>query len=402
MRRFFRFLFFLLLLAVAVASVQVWADRRQGAFYGWRQSAVDLLRGDWGYRRPEKYTVADGPRVNLKDVDVLAALSRQRIVLARAVVPSVVSIITSKTVQVPAMENDPFYFFHHNLRRRGSAIEKQLGSGVIVSKEGHIVTNNHVIEGMEAIEVEMSDGRQRSARLVGTDERTDIAVLKIDGGDLQPLPFGDSDLVEVGETVMAVGDPYGLEESVTQGIISAKGRRGTGDIFDLFQTDAAINPGNSGGPLINVRGELIGINEAIFSESGGWQGVGFAIPADTVRRTMDGILKVGRAIHGYLGVQQRALDQDTEREGGPSAATGVLVDSIVVGSPAEKAEIKPGDVIRRFNNKAIGSFDDLRNGVAEVDVDTSVPVELLRNGRTLSVRAQIAERPPRARSCWMN
>ena len=394
MKRFLNFLLFLFLLAIAVASVQVWSDHRQGAFYGWRRSMLDFVEGERGHRRPEKYTVAEGPRVDLKDVDVLAAMSRQRIVLARAVVPSVVSIITSRTVEAPDGQHDPFSFFHRG-RQRNAVPEKQLGSGAIVSKEGHIVTNHHVIEGMEAIEVELSDGRRKQARLIGTDEDTDIAVLKIDAGDLQPLPFGDSDQVQVGETVMAVGNPYGLEESVTQGIISAKGRRGSENTSDLFQTDAAINPGNSGGPLINVRGELIGINEAIFSESGGWQGVGFAIPADTVRRTMDGILKVGRAVHGYLGIEQRPLDEDAGRDRVPGAAAGVVVDSIVVGSPAEKAAIKPGDVIQKFNNKTIGSFDDLRNDVAEVDVDTAVPVELLRNGKTISVRAQIAERPPR-------
>ena len=393
MKRFFSFLFFLLLLALTVATVQVWSDHRQGAYYGWRRSVLDLLNGDSGRRRPEKYTVADALLVNPKDVNVLAAMSRQRIALARAVVPSVVSITTT-TLEAPSLKNDPFYLFRHGLRRGGLRTEKQLGSGAIVSKEGHIVTNDHVVEGMAAIEVELSDGRRMPARLVGTDSYSDVAVLKIDAAGLQPLPFADSDLVEVGETVMAVGNPYGLEESVTQGIVSAKGRRGGEDHFDLFQTDAAVNPGNSGGPLINVRGELIGLNEAILSESGGWQGVSFAIPAVTVRRAMDDILKLGRVMHGYLGIHERTADPEAVHDESAAGAKGVVVDSIVAGSPAEKAAIKPGDVIQKFNQKPIQNFDDLRRSVGEVDVDVAVPVEVLRNGKTLSVTARIAERPP--------
>ena len=391
MQRLFRFLFFVLLLVLAVAVTRAWSDRRPGTHYGWQGLARDFFNGGPVRRFPEKYTVAEGPRIDLKDVDVLTALSRQRVALARAVVPSVVSIITSKTVEMPELpKGDPFAFFHRGLHGGGLGTQKQLGSGAIVSREGHIVTNDHVIAGMEAIEVELSDGRRKQARLIGTDPGTDIAVLKIDAGNLVPLPLADSDQVEVGETVMAVGNPYGLEESVTQGIISAKGRASE-SISDLFQTDAWLNPGNSGGPLINVRGELIGINEAIFSESGGWQGVGFAIPASTVRRTMDAILKVGRVVHGYLGVGQRILDRENTREGG---AKGALVDSVTTGSPAEKAAIQPGDLIQKFNNKAIESFEDLRRRVGEVDVDVTVPVELLRNGKVVSVRTQIAEGPP--------
>ncbi len=285
-----------------------------------------ILDPERGHRRPEQYTVATGPRVDLKDVNVLAAMSQQRVVLARAVVPSVVSIITSRMVPVAADHSDPFSFLHRGAGR-GCDAQRQLGSGAIVSKEGHIVTNNHVIEGMEAIEVELSDGRRKPARLIGTDPDTDIAVLKIDAGEVQAMPFGDSEAVEVGETVMAVGNPFGLEESVTQGIISAKGRRGSDALFDLLQTDAQINPGNSGGPLINVRGELIGINDAIATDTDRFQGVGFAIPAATVRRTMDGILKLGRVIHGYLGIQQRPLDPDTAVDKGISGEKGVVVDS---------------------------------------------------------------------------
>ena len=396
MKRFFSFLLFILLLALAVISLEVWKERGASGYTARQVWDKFILGRDAGRHYPEKYTVASGPRVDIRDVDVLAAMSRQRVLLAKAVVPSVVSITTSKTVAAPSFGNDPLMqFFHRGLPQGGATTQKALGSGAIVSKEGHIVTNNHVIDGMDEIEVKLSDGRHLRATLIGTEPATDVAILRIDAKDIQPLPFGDSDAVEVGETVMAVGNPFGLDESVTQGIISAKGRRGSENISDLFQTDAAINPGNSGGPLVNVRGELIGINEAIFSESGGWLGVGFAIPAATVRSTMDTILKTGRVIHGYLGIyQQSANEEDALRQLGLGNQKGVLVDGVATGSPAEKADIQPGDFIQKFNHKPVGDFQELRHSVAEVDVDTTVPIELLRNGKKLSVNALIAEGPP--------
>ena len=241
MKRFFRFALFLFLLLLAVATLQVWSDRQHRAYYGWRRSLLDLMEGDYGFRRSEKYTLAAGPRIELKEVNVLDAMSRQRVLLARAVVPSVVSITSSRVVEMPTEQNDPFAFFHRGLHHAGPEVEEQVGSGAIVTKEGHVITNNHVIAGMQAIEVELSDGRRRPARLIGTDPGTDLAVLKIDAGDLQPLALGDSDGVEVGETVMAVGNPYGLEESVSQGILSAKNRHSSEVLADLLQTDAQVN-----------------------------------------------------------------------------------------------------------------------------------------------------------------
>jgi serine protease Do len=392
MKRFLSFLLFVLLLSVGVGALQVWKAHREGV----------SLRGPLGrffdqgpaQRRPEKYTVADGPSIDLKDVDVLAAMSRQRVLLAKAVVPSVVSITTSRTVRRPRSDDPYMQFFHRGMGN--TATQQTLGSGAIVSKEGHIVTNNHVIDQMDQIEVELSDGRTKKARLIGADAATDIAILKIDAGDLQPLPFGDSDKVEVGETVMAIGNPYGLEESVTQGIISAKGRANE-TLSDLFQTDSAINPGNSGGPLVNVRGEMIGINEAIYAtRSGGWQGVGFAIPSATVRRTMDSILKTGRAVHGYLGVNLQPLTMEAAREFGLPDDQGAFVADVVPDSPAERAKIQRGDFIKKFNNQRIGDIQELRRRVSEAPVDTNVPVELLRGGKVLTLTAKIAEKPPEA------
>jgi serine protease Do len=396
MKRFLSFLLFVLLLSLGVGALQVWKDGREGVPIHGLFSRFFERDAARRRNRPEKYTVADGPRINLKDVDVLAAMSRQRVLLARTVVPSVVSITTSKAVRrQPYMDDPLFQFFHHG-RSQSAQRTFNVGSGVIVSKEGHIVTNHHVIEDMEDIEVELSDGRKKDARLIGADSTTDIAVLKIDAHDLQPLPFGDSELVEVGETVMTVGNPYGvLEESVTQGIISAKGR--TNEMLsNLLQTDAAINPGNSGGPLVNVRGELIGINEAIYSQSGGWQGVGFAIPSATVRRTMDSILQTGQVIHGYLGVNLQPLTPDTARERGLPDANGALVEAVMPDSPAESAKIRSGDFIKKFNNKPVGSVEDLRRKVAEIEVNSTVPIELLRDAKTLIIDAKITEKPPAA------
>ncbi len=398
MKRLFNFVLLVLLLLLAVATLRKWHDRQPDLFNFPSSVAGFFGQGDQSHHRPEKYTLADGPSINPGDVNVLAAMSRQRIALAKAVVPSVVSVITSRVLPAPAYENDPLFQFFHRGRVHGSphgGTQHQLGSGVIVSKEGHIVTNDHVIDQMDDIAVELSDGRHLKATLIGADPDTDVAVLKIDGGaGITPLPFGDSEKVEVGETVMAVGNPYGYEESVTQGIISAKGRSGSETLSDLFQFDAVINPGNSGGPLINVRGELIGINEAIYSQSGGWQGVGFAIPSDTVRRTMDSILKNGRNVLGYLGVLPLPQDNALAQLGGTVEDEGALVYDVVAGSPADKASIQPGDLIQKFNHKAVHDFQDLRRCVSQVEIDASVPIELMRAGKAITVTARVGEKPP--------
>ena len=395
MKRFLSFLLFLCLLFVAVMALWIWKNPRYNAQgFDLRRSVLSMFGRNGLRHQPEKYTVAEAPYINVNDVNVLAAMSRQRVLLARAVVPSVVSITTTRASHGHAPSDDPlFRLYHQGMKMPNNVPEGAQGSGAIVSKEGHIVTNNHVIEGMDQIEVELSDGRRKQATLIGTDKESDIAVLKIDADELTPIPLGDSDAVEVGETVMAIGNPYGLEESVTQGIISAKGRIASEQSNSLFQIDAAINPGNSGGPLVNVRGELIGLNEQIYTESGGWQGVGFAIPSATVRRSMDGILATGRVIHRYLGVEQAPLTQQSARQHGVENRRGVLVGRVVAGSPAEKADIRAGDLIQKFNDRPVASIEELRTGVEGIEVNAAATVELLRGGQTLLVKTQIAERP---------
>src|SRR6476620_11579667 len=251
-------------------------------------------------RTPEKYTLASEPSVDSKQVASLEALNRERRTLVSSVIPSVVAVKTSKKIAIRRQYGlDPFEFFFRNQRpfrnpRDEALVQNSLGSGVIVTNEGHIITNNHVVDQVDEIEVVLSDGRTRKARLIGADSDLDLAVLKVDEPGVKPLKLGDSDAVQAGDFVLAVGNPFGFDETVTEGIISSKGRPNRMDGFgDYLQTDAAINPGNSGGPLIDLRGEVIGINTAIISGSGGSSGIGFAIPSNTVRMALESLLKKG-------------------------------------------------------------------------------------------------------------
>src|SRR6059036_545427 len=308
---------------------------------------------------PEKYTLASSPNVDPKQVASLEALNRERRALVGSVIPSVVAVKTSKKISVPRERGlDLFEFFYGNqLQFRNpndqALVQNSLGSGVVVTNEGHIITNNHVVDQVDEIEVQLSDGRTKKARLVGADSQIDLAVLKIDDPGVKPLKLADSDTVQPGDFVLAIGNPFGFEETVTDGIISSKGRPGRSDYFgDLLQTNAAINPGNSGGPLINLRGEVIGINTAIASTTGGSQGVGFAIPSNTVRTALESLLKQGRIIRGYLGIQARAA-QPGQRG---TDTDGVTVADVLAGSPAAQAGVQPGDVIRKFDGHDVKNF----------------------------------------------
>src|SRR5581483_12131789 len=307
-----RFVIFVLLVALSVLALYRWNEQRNPPF------------------RPEKFTPAEGAKLDLNDVKVLAAMEEEYTKLVDAVVPSVVSITASRKVPMGYLV-DPFELLF-NRRLRGVPQEREqrsLGSGVIVSKEGHILTNNHVVADVDEVRVQLSSGKEVPAKVIGTDPQSDIAVLKIDGENVTPLPLADSDQVKVGQRVIAVGNPFGLEETVTQGIVSAKGRRAMQDSAnEFFQTDAAINPGNSGGPLVNLRGEIIGINNAIGGQTGNWAGIGFAIPSNVARRTMDSILKTGHVVRGYLGVVIQPLTPDLAQQFGVKDARGALVAEV--------------------------------------------------------------------------
>ena len=348
-------------------------------------------------RTPEKYTLASGPSVDSKQVASLEALNRERRALVSSVLPSVVAVKTSKKIGIRREYGlDPFEFFFGNRQRRfrsprdEALVQSSLGSGVIVTNEGHIITNNHVVAQVDEIEVQLSDGQTKKARLVGADEQVDLAVLKIDNPSVKPLKLADSDTVQPGDFVLAIGNPFGFEETVTDGIISSKGRPNRSDFFgDLLQTNAAINPGNSGGPLINLRGEVIGINTAIASTTGGSQGVGFAIPSNTVRTALESLLRQGRIIRGYLGIQTRAL-----QPGEDGADTeGVTVAEVMAGSPAAQAGVQPGDVVRKFDGHEVKNFSALRTLVAQTQLNKQVELEIVRDGKPLKVKAQIKEQP---------
>jgi serine protease Do len=384
MKNLAKFLLFVLLIS---AGISLLYD------YRLKHGALNLPSA----RTPEKYTLASTPNVDPKQVASLEALNQERRALVSGVIPSVVAVKTSKKIDVRRQYGlDPFEFFFRNQQRQSrnpndeALVQNALGSGVIVTNEGHIITNNHVVDQVDEIEVQLSDGRTKKARLVGADSQVDLAVLKIDDPGVKPLKLADSDMVQAGDFVLAIGNPFGFEETVTDGIISSKGRPNRTDAFgDLLQTDAAINPGNSGGPLINLRGEVIGINTAIISRSGGSQGIGFAIPSNTVRTALESLLKQGRIIRGYLGIQSRAL-----QPGQSGADTeGVVVDDVVPGSPAAEAQLQKGDVIHKFNGHEVKNFPMLRSLVAQAELNKKVELEIMRGGKSLNVATQIKEQP---------
>ncbi|MBA2585297.1 MAG: trypsin-like peptidase domain-containing protein [Chthoniobacterales bacterium] len=383
MRNLFRFVAFVIVLSAGISLL-----------YDYRMKHGDLRI--LARATPEKYTLASAPSVDPKDVAALESLNRDRRALVGSVVPSVVSIKTSKKIALRRQYGlDPSEFFNRNPRQfrnpnDQALVQNSLGSGVIVSNEGHIITNNHVVDQVDDIEVQLSDGRMKKARLVGADSELDVAVLKIDEAGLKPLKLGDSDGVQAGDFVLAIGNPFGFDETVTDGIISSKGRPNRGDSFgDYLQTNAAINPGNSGGPLINLRGEVVGINTAIISRSGGSQGIGFAIPSNTVKTALESLLKQGRIIHGYLGIQTRRL-QDGQND---QNADGVVVDDVVQGSPAAAAQIQKGDVIRKFDGHEVRNFPELRSLVSQVELNKKVELEVVRNGKVVKATTEIKEQP---------
>jgi len=371
-----RFIVFVFVVAVCVFGLYRWTEERGPE------------------RFPEKFTPAEGPKLDYNDVHVLEEMDSEYTRLVQVVVPSVVSITATKRIQAPAVENPFELFFGHRFHTPQRTEEmRSLGSGVIVSAEGHILTNQHVVADVDEVSVRLANGQEAPARIIGADAATDIAVLKVTGLKVTPLAFADSDQVKVGQRVIAVGNPFGFDETVTQGIISAKGRAMEDSANDFFQTDAAINPGNSGGPLVDLRGEIIGINSSIYagSGSGSWQGLGFAIPANTARRALDAIIKTGRVPHGYLGVMVPSPELSA-RMGLPEI-DGAYVNGVTPGSPAEKAGIREGDIITSLGSHPVHNFTELRNQIAGIDTGSSVDVGIQRGSEAVTLSAKILEQP---------
>jgi Do/DeqQ family serine protease len=332
--------------------------------------------------------------------------------IAKAVTPAVVTVTVStrrSQQQTPSLL-DPFREFFPDQdderpRRRATPRQPQgpgrmmpsgVGSGIIISPDGYIVTNNHVVEDADKVEIELNDNRKFTAKIVGADDPSDVAVLKIDATGLPTVPFGDSDKVEVGDLVLAIGNPLGIGQTVTMGIISAKSRQspGRGDnktYEDFLQTDAAINRGNSGGALVNLRGELIGVPSQILSQSGGNIGIGFAIPTKMARNVMDQLIRNGKVRRGKLGIYVRDVDPDLAKEFGYKGVSGAFVDDTEKGAPAEQAGVKPGDIITEFQGQRINDGSQLRNAASQTAPGTTVRFKVWRDGAERELTAKLTE-----------
>ncbi len=323
---------------------------------------------------------------------------------AKKAMPSVVTVASTKTVKYnPRMSpfsNDPFFrrFFGDAPDREGEQTQRGLGSGVVVSEDGYILTNAHVVAQADDIEVYLYDDRVLKAEVKGADEASDVAVLKIDAKDLPALLLADSDRAEVGDIVLAIGSPYELGNTVTMGIISAKGRTdlrilGKDGIEDFIQTDAAINPGNSGGALINLNGELVGINTAIFTRTGGYQGIGFAIPANLARRVMDSLIQHGEVVRGWLGVGIQNITPELAEQFGLKDTKGVLVSGVEDNSPAASAGFKTGDVIRKVNGRDVDSPTALRSMIGTKAPGAEVTLDIVTDGQEGTRVVKIGKAP---------
>jgi len=328
--------------------------------------------------------------------DILTQLGDAMSRVSEKVNPAVVNISTSKTVKTPRLPfDDPQFRKYFGEGRTQKQKVFSLGSGVIATPDGYIVTCNHIIEGAEDIVVRLNDSREFKGKIIGLDSRTDIAIIKITAENLPTVTWGDSDKLRTGAIVIAIGNPYGLSQTVTMGIVSATGRAGMGlvDYEDFIQTDASINPGNSGGALVNSRGELIGINDAIFSTTGGNQGIGFAIPSSMAKNVMDGIISQGKVVRGYLGIQVQPLTADLAKQFGMKHEKGILVVDVTEGGPADKGGIKRGDVIVGFDNKDLDNPFQLKNLVASSKPGKVVEIKIFREGNPLILPLVIIEMP---------
>jgi len=320
--------------------------------------------------------------------------------IVRAISPTVVNISTTKTVKGKISPfshffEGPFGDFFEPFRIPKSWKEQSLGSGLLVSSDGYILTNNHVVEKADEIKVTLYDKENYKGKVVGSDPKTDIAVIKISAKGLPAIKWGDSDSLQVGEFVLAFGNPFGFSHTVTMGIVSAVGRANVGiaDYEDFIQTDAAINPGNSGGPLVNIQGEFIGLNAAIFSRTGGYQGIGFAVPSNMAKSVMDQLINKGVVTRGWLGIAIQNITPELARGFGLKKSGGVLVTEIFDGSPAEKAGLKRGDVILEINGKKTSNVQILRNMVAQTEVEKTIKLKIIREGNPVSLQAKVAELP---------
>ncbi|MFZ4473300.1 MAG: S1C family serine protease [Limnohabitans sp.] len=349
------------------------------------------LKPEWLNRRPslQGVTLLEAPS-NAPGTVMPGSMSPA----AKSAAPAVVSIATTQVRTSHPLANDPWFRFFYGDREDDSP-QMGLGSGVIVSPEGYILTNNHVVEGAQEIEVTLSDSRRTTAKVIGTDPDTDLALLRITLDRLPVIAMGNSDTVQVGDKVLAIGNPFGVGQTVTGGIISALGRNQLGiNTFENFiQTDAAINPGNSGGALVDVNGSLLGINTAIYSRSGGNMGIGFAIPVNTARQVLEGLVRNGQVTRGWIGVEPVELNSDLAETFGIKQTEGVIITGVLQNGPAFKAGLKPGDVLLAVGEKDVRNVSELLTLIAAQTPGTAVKMRIKRRNADMTLEVTPAQRP---------
>ncbi|MGK2900070.1 MAG: trypsin-like peptidase domain-containing protein [Burkholderiaceae bacterium] len=361
---------------------------------------VATLKPEWlkrgGGTPPSIVSITSSPPSPLPATVPGAAVTSYSAAAKRAS-PAVVSITASKAPARGPRSDDPVFEFFFGNRARPSPGEAQigLGSGVIVSAEGYLLTNNHVIDGADDIEVALTDGRQARARLVGTDPETDVAVLKIELDRLPAISFGDAEKLQVGDVVLAIGNPFDVGQTVTSGIVSALGRNRLGiNTFENFiQTDAAINPGNSGGALVDAAGNLLGINTAIYSRSGGSLGIGFAIPVSTARQVMEALIRDGQVTRGWLGIEQRDLTPEIAQTLNLPIRQGVLITGVLQSGPAGAGGLRPGDVVVSVGGAPVTNTYQLLNAVAALKPKAVAAIGVQRGNQALTVDVTVGQRP---------
>ena len=357
---------------------------------------VATLKPEWLVREPSTVRL-ESTSVPIQEATSGADHSGGYRQASQRAMPAVVNIFTTKEAKQPPhpLNNDPLFrrFFGDGFGQD----ERQfsLGSGVIVSAEGYILTNNHVVEAANEIEVALADGRKVSAKLVGTDPETDLAVIKVDLKNLPSITLGRLENIKVGDVVLAIGNPFGVGQTVTMGIVSALGRNHLGiNTFENFiQTDAAINPGNSGGALVDTQGHLLGINTAIYSRSGGSLGIGFAIPVTTVKTVMEAIIKNGQVVRGWIGVEPQDITPELADSFGLQKTSGTIIAGVLKGGPADKAGVKPGDILLSVADKPVPDTISMLNLVAQLTPGDKVKVTVLRKSRETQLDLTVGKRP---------
>lgn len=368
---------------------------------------IATLKPDWLQRG--KVAVQSGsPIVALKEVAPIGhggTSSNSYAEAAKVAMPAVVNIFSSKNApkrgSSPQASADPWFrfFFGDRAPEQRQEPTASLGSGVIVSSEGYILTNHHVVDGADEIEVALTDGRKANAKVVGSDPETDLAVLKINLPNLPAITLGRLENVRVGDVVLAIGNPFGVGQTVTMGIVSALGRSRLGiNTFENFiQTDAAINPGNSGGALVDADGNLLGINTAIYSRSGGSLGIGFAIPVSLAKQVMESIISTGSVVRGWIGVEPQDVTPEIAESFGLSRKDGALIAAVVQGGPADRAGLRPGDILTSVNGQPILDTTALLNSIAQLKPGAEAKVTVSRKGKAVELTIVVGKRPPPTR-----